>query len=153
MMPPLPEMCNPSVLNSKEVGRRKALNIDQEWIFKSVFSSSFNMKSKTRTKVYPYWDSKVFMSMRPNRQQQQVHTEKWSTGTGLKWLPLNNNFALAGTLTAFPEMHWNSPQLSQHYHLTKRSDSNGEMAFLSIREVSLSLHTSPEMLLSWCPVH
>ena len=53
-MPPLPEMCNPSVLNSKEAGRRKALKIVQELIFKSVFNSPFNMNSKTGTKAYPY---------------------------------------------------------------------------------------------------
>lgn len=54
MMSLLPEMCNPSVLNSKEVGKRQALNIDQELIFKSAFNSPFTMNSKTRTKAYPY---------------------------------------------------------------------------------------------------
>lgn len=54
MRSPLPEMCNPSVLNSKEVGKRQALNIDQELIFKSAFNSPFNTNGKSRTKAYPY---------------------------------------------------------------------------------------------------
>lgn len=51
-----PTSCNvqSSVLNSKEVGRREAPNTDQELIFKSVFNSPCNKKSKTRTDAYTY---------------------------------------------------------------------------------------------------
>lgn len=68
-MSSLPEMCDPYVFNSKEVGRQKALNIDQDLIFKSVFNSPFKTNGKTRTKAYRYYDCKA-VSMRLNIQQQ-----------------------------------------------------------------------------------
>lgn len=74
MMLLLPAMYNPYVLNSKEAGGRKALNIDQELIFKSVFNSSFNMNSKTRAKTSHYYIW-VFVSLKLNIHQPQIQTE------------------------------------------------------------------------------
>lgn len=56
----LPEMCNPSVFDSKEVFRQKVLNIDQELIVKSVLNSPSHTNSEPRTKADSvYWDSEL----------------------------------------------------------------------------------------------
>lgn len=91
-MPPLPGVCNPSILNSKEVGREKVLNIDQELIFKSVFNSPFNRNNMTSTKAYSFLKiPSVCVQEDKEISSNKRSKRKWPITPSLKWWPLNSD--------------------------------------------------------------